>query len=156
MNFEFEVPDVNVSHLSSPSTSGSVSSGDLPAVCQSEAVLPQPLAHFPQQLPLKPQGQSFCLYHANARTTVVGVICIDHKQRYTRTQKLCSLCNKFPPMGNNFDKTTSSTCTQHWTSHNKLLHYHYLIPLQLSNQPLVCIALRETLQVKNTVIDGGS
>lgn len=36
---------------------GSVSSGDLPAVCQSEAVLPQPLAHFPQQLPVKPQGQ---------------------------------------------------------------------------------------------------
>lgn len=37
---------------------GSVSSSDLPAVCQSEAAIPQPLAHLPQQLPVKPQGQS--------------------------------------------------------------------------------------------------
>ena len=59
------MPDAHVSHLSSLSTPGSVSSGDLPVVCQSEAVLPQPLAHFPQQLPLKPQGQLFFLCNAN-------------------------------------------------------------------------------------------
>ncbi|PWA22752.1 hypothetical protein CCH79_00002330 [Gambusia affinis] len=35
--------------------SGSLSFGDVPAVCQSEAVLSQPMAYFPKQLPLKPQ-----------------------------------------------------------------------------------------------------
>lgn len=42
-----ESVEANVSRLSSLSP-GSVSSGDLPAMCQSEAVLPQPLAHFSQ------------------------------------------------------------------------------------------------------------
>lgn len=56
-----ELYDAHVSNLSPLPTPGPVSSGDLPAVCQSEAVLPQPLAHFPQQLPLKPQGQPLSL-----------------------------------------------------------------------------------------------
>lgn len=50
---------MQISPICPLSTPGSVSSGDLPAVCQSEAVLPQPLAHFPQQLSVKPQGQPF-------------------------------------------------------------------------------------------------
>lgn len=76
-----EVPDV--SHLSSPSIKGPVSSGDLPAVCQSEAVLPQPLAHFPQQLPVKPQGQPLCLYHANTNNYHrMWGLCTDPKRCY--------------------------------------------------------------------------
>lgn len=75
-------------HLPPPSFSGSVSSGDLPVVCQSEAILPQPLAHFPQQLSVKPQGQfsvcslvfkfiittlalMTCLYKATIEATVL-------------------------------------------------------------------------------------
>lgn len=56
MWIDFE-PWLHLSYFFSSSLKGSVSSGDLPAVCQSEAVIPQPLAHFPQQLPVKPQGQ---------------------------------------------------------------------------------------------------
>ena len=37
----------------------------------------------------------------------VGVICIDRKQCYTRTQKQCSLCNKCLPTGNDLDKGTN-------------------------------------------------
>lgn len=55
-----------MSYFSSSSLKGSVSSGDLPAVCQSEAVIPQPLAHFPQQLPVKPQGQPLRRRHSLA------------------------------------------------------------------------------------------
>lgn len=43
-NVLFEVSDV--SYLSSLLIQGSVSSGDLSTLCQSEAVLPKPLAHF--------------------------------------------------------------------------------------------------------------
>lgn len=35
---------------------GSVSPGDMLAVCKSEAVLPQQLAHLPPELPLAPEG----------------------------------------------------------------------------------------------------
>lgn len=38
------------------STPGSLPPGDMSTVCQSETVLPQSLARFPQQLPLKPEG----------------------------------------------------------------------------------------------------
>ena len=37
-------------------SSGPVPAGHMSAVCQPEAVLPQPVAHFPHQLPLQPQG----------------------------------------------------------------------------------------------------
>lgn len=36
--------------------SGFVSPGDLSAVCKSEAILPQQLAHLPPELPLTPEG----------------------------------------------------------------------------------------------------
>lgn len=43
---------------------GSVSPGDMLAVCQSEAVLSQQLAHLPAKLPLTPQGNvSIILYN---------------------------------------------------------------------------------------------
>lgn len=97
------------------SLKGSVSSGDLPAVCQSEAVIPQPLAHFPQQLPVKPQGQSpsRCHSHVFAFWITFGIFQNKTKGRRNR------LSSKTVPLGTILTKQIP--LTQHRTSLSVLL-----------------------------------
>lgn len=70
LKVQFPYPSSSLMSLFTP---GSVPSGDVSAVRQSEAVIPQPVAHFSKQLPLKPQGQHFCPHHVNARTNCFSI-----------------------------------------------------------------------------------